>query len=473
MWLSWTAVAALAAVALGQPVQPNSEESNRLLAVRQKSPSLKIPITNNKERGGYFMNVNVGTPSQQVSLQLDTGSSDLWVPSVNADICNDVNSEGCTLGTFDPSMSNTFDSAGNSPFVIAYQDQSSTSGEYFKDQIALGDITLRNFTMGLGIKSTIAYGLAGVGYSSDEAAVQTSESTYSNLPLALQQAGYINTPAYSLWLNDLSASTGSILFGAIDTEEYVGDLTKIPILSDPRTNQRAAFTVSMHSLEASSPSGSDVLTSGQPLSVILDSGTSFTYLPPEVAARTWQEVGAIYDATSSLPLLPCSFANHEGSFSFVFAGADGPRVNVTMRELVVPIATDPVPKLATGPFRGRDACSFGILNQTESPFLLGDTFLRSAYVVYDLANNEIGIAPTHFNSSKSNVVAFPSNGAPIPSATAASTQTSNNPSAQPTDSKLKAAGGFQSGASTMSKDSFLDYRLFATYLAVVHILVLS
>ena len=32
----------------------------------------------------------------------------------------------------------------------------------------------------------------------------------------------INTVAYSLWLNDLDASTGSILFGGIDTEKYTG-----------------------------------------------------------------------------------------------------------------------------------------------------------------------------------------------------------------------------------------------------------
>jgi len=45
--------------------------------------------------------------------------------------------------------------------------------------------------------------------------------------------------------------------------------------------------------------------------------------------------------------------------------------------------------------------------------------LRSAYVVYDLVNNRIGIAQSNFNAGSSNVVAFASSGAPIPSATTA------------------------------------------------------
>ncbi|KFY41714.1 hypothetical protein V494_02820, partial [Pseudogymnoascus sp. VKM F-4513 (FW-928)] len=56
------------------------------------------------------------------------------------------------------------------------------------------------------------------------------------------------------------------------------------------------------------------------------------------------------------------------------------------------------------------------------PILFGDTFLRSAYVVYDLANNEIGLAQTDFNAKGSNIVEFASMGAAIPQAPTASGQ---------------------------------------------------
>jgi elongation factor G len=57
-------------------------------------------ITNERQRGGYYATVRVGTPFQDVVLQLDTGSSDTWVPSARAPVCSelfDVNP--CPLGS--------------------------------------------------------------------------------------------------------------------------------------------------------------------------------------------------------------------------------------------------------------------------------------------------------------------------------------------------------------------------------------
>ncbi|RCI11937.1 putative aspartyl protease [Ophiocordyceps polyrhachis-furcata BCC 54312] len=420
---------------------------------KRNNSGFKIPIQNDKERGGYFMNVTIGTPGQELALQLDTGSSDVWVPSSNAKLCREQSGGGCSLGSFNVEESETFDNDTNSLFAIAYQDQSSSRGTYFKDQFLIGMASLPQFTMGLGARTTIPYGLAGVGYASDEAALATTRKAYPNLPLALQQAGFIEAAAYSLWLNDLDASTGNILFGAIDTEEYVGELKRIPVLPDSATKKFTSFLVSMYSLEARSTSGSDFLTSNElPLPVVLDSGTTFTYLPQSLADQVWEEVGARWEPQVGLALLPCSYANHPGHFSFNFAGPDGPRVNVTMTELVVPFTSGDATKFESGPYQGQSACAVGILNQTGPPYLLGDTFLRSAYVVYDMSNNEIGIAPTNFNTSKSNIVPFPSNGATIPSATAVPNEPTR-PQLHPARSPMKAARGFQTGQSTASQSS--------------------
>jgi hypothetical protein len=90
-----------------------------------------------------------------------------------------------------------------------------------------------------------------------------------------------------------------------------------------------------------------------------------------------------------------------------------------MDELVLPLTSGgEAPQFTSGSYAGQDACEFGIQNITGT-YLLGDTFLRSAYVVYDLINNEIGIAATDFNSTETNVVPFASSGATIPSATLA------------------------------------------------------
>lgn len=73
--------------------------------VRRAGATLEEVIKNEQTRGGYFATVKVGTPSQELTLQLDTGSSDVWVPSKSANVCakrtspTSSNSDGCNFGT--------------------------------------------------------------------------------------------------------------------------------------------------------------------------------------------------------------------------------------------------------------------------------------------------------------------------------------------------------------------------------------
>jgi hypothetical protein len=53
----------------------------------------------------------------------------------------------------------------------------------------------------------------------------------------------------------------------------------------------------------------------------------------------------------------------------------------------------------------------------STTYILGDTFLRSAYVVYDLTHNEIGFAQANFGSTTSNIVELKAADSGIPSLT--------------------------------------------------------
>ena len=429
-------------------IQRRQQPQLDLTKIRKRASTVEGIIANQDERGGYFANCKLGTPGQQLTLQLDTGSSDIWVPDRSSKVCQSKSGDGCALGSFSPSKSSTYETVGKGAFDISYVDGTSSTGDYFTDVFTIGGASLENMTMGLGLNTDIGYGLVGVGYATNEAVVGSTNSlssAYPNLPVSMMDEGLIKTVAYSLWLNDLDASSGSILFGGIDTEKYKGDLTRIKIY--PTSDVYTAFLVALTSLEASSPSGGDTLTSTKfPVPVVLDSGTTLSYLPDDLAKQVWHEVGALYTPEFQLAVLPCQMRKSNGHFSFGFAGPNGPRIDISMDELVLDLTNGQPPVFNSGPYKGMDACEFGIQNYSSPPYLLGDTFLRSAYVVYDLINNEVGIAETDFNSTKSNIVPFASASAHIPSATIAPDQSAVTEVPSVTSPAYAARPGFTDSA---------------------------
>ena len=66
--------------------------------------------------------------------------------------------------------------------------------------------------MGLGLNTSIPYGLVGIAYSNSEANVETGNGTqYPNLVDSLVNQGIITTQAYSLWLDDVGKLCPQVL----------------------------------------------------------------------------------------------------------------------------------------------------------------------------------------------------------------------------------------------------------------------
>lgn len=98
---------ALASAQLRLDVQKNFDVQDKQLKARQlarrglskRADSVLAGLTNDEVQGLYFANITVGTPGQTLGVQIDTGSSDVWVPSSTASICQDVREGGCLLGS--------------------------------------------------------------------------------------------------------------------------------------------------------------------------------------------------------------------------------------------------------------------------------------------------------------------------------------------------------------------------------------
>jgi hypothetical protein len=128
------------------------------------------------------------------------------------------------------------------------------------------------------------------------------------------------------------------------------------------------------------------------------------YLPDQVTRSLYEAFDAQYDPSQGAAFVNCDLANQQGSLDFSFSGAT---ISVPYDELVI----------TAGYQRGQPICILGIGPAGDSICVLGDTFLRSAYVVYDLDNNEISLAQTNFNATESRVEEIQEGADGVPDAT--------------------------------------------------------
>lgn len=348
------------------------------------------------------MDISIGTPPQDLRMHIDTGSSDLWVNTPDSRTC-ELRSDPCdAAGTYTANSSSTYQYI-NSDFNITYVDGSGSSGDYVSDTVRFNGISLQNQQFGIGYSSTSAQGILGIGYPANEVAIQYGHPVYPNIPANLVQKGYIATPAYSLWLNDLDANTGPILFGGVDSAKYTGELQSVPIIpvDAGAVDIYAEFTVALTSVGADGDSTS--FANDIAIGALFDSGTSLMYLPNDIAESIFNHVGAQYDSSQGGAFVDCSMADQDGTIDFTFSE---PTIRVPINELV----------LVAGVENNQPICILGVVPSGGNTALLGDTFLRSAYVVYDMASNQISLAQTDFNATDSNVQEIEQNRA-VPSAT--------------------------------------------------------
>jgi hypothetical protein len=321
-------------------------------------------------------------------------------------------------------------------FSAEYADGSFARGDFIHDVFRIGDIKLENTTMGLGSDTDISFGLLGIGYTEFEAPDACQENIkYDNIPVSLAKSGAINSVAYSLWLNDLSkmnpsvtdrtgtqltislsdSPTGNVLFGGIDTTKFEGNLARLDILENQERKVFDEFVVQLSSMSIESDDSCDIDLVESPLPVLLDSGTTNTVLPDDIFRQLKTILGATHiDQVPDL-VVPCNLGTDGMIFSFQFQGEQGPKIRVNANQFATRFP-DPI-FFDSGPNEGNEACALGVESADDDIPILGDTFLRSAYVVHDLVNNQIGIANAKFNVTESNIVPFTSMGATIPSST--------------------------------------------------------
>ena len=114
------------------------------------------------------------------------------------------------------------------------------------------------------------------------------------------------------------------------------------------------------------------------------------YLPPAIADSVATRLGAT--TQQNFTYVPCSLRQDQSqSLDFCFGNSSGPRIKVPVPEIIYPFGAPSNIGNVTAE-DGTELCYLGLIGNPGPLALLGDTFIRSAYIVYDVDNLQISMA---------------------------------------------------------------------------------
>ncbi|KAK8010302.1 hypothetical protein PG990_009267 [Apiospora arundinis] len=303
-------------------------------------------------------------------------------------------------------------------------------GDVYHERVKLGGILLPNVTVGLDLQGILP--MLNLGDFKED------DSKPPTLSTIMADANLIASSAYGAALDREVGSAygnGALTFGAIDTKKYSGNLVALQAqLFGHRLNNVSAWGIGITSLKVGSPTGEDELLTpeGPPIFVCPCIGNQMTTLPSRVVDMIYADIGDVdpnpNHEDEGLPRVPCEKAIPDAYLTFQFHGPSGPSIRVPLTDFFSPLTpanyTPGLPEKGPGYDVRRQGrlCSFWITKNINDKkpvnwiLALGQPVIRNAYMVYDMENQVLGIAKAEY-SVETNLVPFPSRGAPIPLST--------------------------------------------------------
>ncbi|KAL9012747.1 MAG: hypothetical protein Q9173_002510 [Seirophora scorigena] len=231
-----------------------------------------------------------------------------------------------------------------SDFNIWFQDSHNSYGDYALETVSIGGQQLSNVQFGIGYNTVSRLGILGIGYRTDEA-IPDNRMFYPNLPELMK---------VSIIMSGVGLSTKG------RRQFWRRDLSAV---------------------------------------AMLDGGSTLIQLPNNLFDAILRGLDMSYEMLGGEAIIDYSLAESPTLVDFTFSSAT---IVVPMNELVAQAVTKDGEEFTNDD--GSPKCVFGIMPCNTELALLGDTFLRTAYVVFDLANNQVSLAQTDFNATSSHLV---------------------------------------------------------------------
>lgn len=322
----------------------------------------------------YYGDIYLGTPAQQFKVVFDTGSSNLWIPSKK---CWSL---ACFIHkTYKSADSSTYQQDGR-PLEIHYG-TGSMKGFLSQDELGLAGVQVKNQTFGEatslpGVIFAMAKfdGLLGMGF--DTISQDHVKTPFENM---IDQK-LVQEPVFSFYLNrdQDKQPGGEIIFGGIDSNYFVGDLTYTPVTSEGYWQ----FKMDAVKMDATTSGIAAITACDGGCQAIADTGTSLIAGPKEEVKRFNEHIGAIPLPGGEYILPSCDLASLP-DLMFTIEGKNFP---LKPEQYVM--------KVSQG---GKTMCLSGLLGMdipNHPLWILGDVFIGPYYTVFDYGNKRVGFATT-------------------------------------------------------------------------------
>lgn len=280
-------------------------------AAAPSGQSSNVPAQDEQNDSEYLCPVDIGTPAQTLTLDFDTGSSDLWVWSTK--LGSSIKSQGTKAGhkIFDPSKSSTWKESSGSTWQISYGDSSSASGTVGTDDVGLGGLTIKSQAIEIANKISEQFvsgpgdGLLGLAWGS----INTVQPTPVQTPVENMISQQDIPKSSELFTAHLSAykdsgETSFYTFGYIDQDVLTeaGVSSESDIKYTPVDNSQGFWTVSSTS---GTVNGTTVDRSGN--TSIIDTGTTLCLVDDDFLKQIYAAIpGATYNSDQQGWVFPSS-----------------------------------------------------------------------------------------------------------------------------------------------------------------------
>lgn len=310
----------------------------------------------------YFADISIGTPPQDFKVILDTGSSNLWVPSTK---CSSI---ACFLHTkYDNTASSTYKKNG-SEFKIQYG-SGAMEGYVSQDTLQIGDLTIKGqdfaeATSEPGLVFAFAKfdGILGLAYD--------TISVNGIVPPFYQMINQklLDEPVFAFYLGKSEQDGGEAVFGGVDANHYTGKITYAPV------RRKGYWETELNKIRL----GEDDMELDN-TGAAIDTGTSLIALPTDISEIINKEIGATKGWQGTYTV-DCSKISSMPDLTLTIDNKD-----------YVLSASDYI--LQTGENNCLSAFTGLDIPPPMGPiWIVGDVFLRKYYTVYDLGRNAVGFA---------------------------------------------------------------------------------